>query len=511
MQVLIIDFGSQFTHLILRNIRHQGVYCEIQHPSKKGNVKFHKNLKGIILSGGPRTITAYEIKFVKMLLQENPKIPILGICYGMQLLAAVNKHKIKSYIKSEYGPETINILKTHPLLSNINKKSFQAWMSHGDHIDLNPKRNGTLLAQSSTGTCAAASFGPHHVGVQYHPEVSHTEYGDLILKNFIKNIVKANKDWHPKQIFKDVDTLICDQIIQPKRRVLCAISGGVDSTVVGKMLANKCPKQVHFVHVDHGLGRYKESEHVIKTLRHAGIPVILLSAQQQFLKPLRGVTDPEQKRKIIGTQFIRLFETYAKKHNLTHLIQGTLYPDIIESKSIVGKSSKIKTHHNVGGIPKDCKLGIIEPFCHLYKDDVRVLGNVLGLPKSLIGRHPFPGPGLAIRILGDVSENKLKVIRECDRILIKFLRDKKLYDKIWQAGCILLPVKSVGVKGDKRAYQPVVAIRCVVSKNAMTAHAARLSINDLEDCATSILNQVQGVGRVVYDISPKPPATIEWE
>lgn len=509
MQIVIYDFGSQFTHLILRNIRHLGVYCSIESPDSKNLKEYSPS--GIILSGGPRSITKHEIKFVQALLKHFPSTPILGICYGMQLLATIHNHKVKSQKQCEYGPEFIVLKRTHPLFDHISKRQLRVWMSHGDHVELTQAAGGTPLAKSSSGTLAAVEFTPQVLGVQFHPEVSHTDFGTQILKNFVFEIAGAKKDWSSKQIFDDVEKIIQEKIIQPQRKVLCAVSGGVDSSVLAKMLQKKCPKQVKFIHVDHGLGRHEESKNVVKHLNHVGIPVQLACEQERFVSSLSGITDPEQKRKIIGTQFIRVFEEYAAHDDIDYLVQGTLYPDKIESTSQVGQSSVIKTHHNVGGVPQDCKLQIIEPFCHLYKDDVRLLGKTLGLPKDITMRHPFPGPGLAIRILGEVTPEKLDLLRQCDRILIEYLKDKKLYDKIWQAGCIFLPVKSVGVKGDQRAYQPVVAIRCVVSENAMTAHAARVSVDNLEACATTMLNRVPGIGRVVYDISPKPPATIEWE
>ncbi len=509
-QIVIFDFGSQFTHLILRQVRASGTYCTLAAPTVSEVPT--EALKGIILSGGPRSVTPQDLSFLKKLLNQHSETPVLGICYGHQLLAKYFGHKVHHARSCEYGPETLILKKKSLLFEKVPKKS-NVWMSHGDHATLSSAKKQTIgLATSAQETLAAAQFSSHCLGIQFHPEVSHSTFGSQVLKNFLKHYCNVKRDWNPKQIFTDAVEAIHDELIIPKHKALCAVSGGVDSTVLAKLLINTCPKQIHFIHVDHGFGRHQESQQVLKELKAVGIPVRIIQAQEEFISKVSKTKNPERKRKIIGKTFIEIFERYAKKHKLTHLIQGTLYPDRIESKPQVGKSSVIKTHHNVGGIPKNCTLKIVEPFMHFYKDDVRRLGKNLKLPTHLLGRHPFPGPGLAIRILGHATESRLAQLRQCDHILISYLKKENLYKSIWQAGCMLLPtVHSVGVKGDKRVYEPVVAIRCVVSQNAMTAHAARLSIEHLEACASEILNKVPGISRVVYDVSPKPPATIEWE
>jgi GMP synthase (glutamine-hydrolysing) len=456
-----------------------------------------------------------DLQFLKRLLAHPTKIPILGICYGFQLLAKHFGHEVKHLERAEYGPDLLRIKSKHPLFDKIPQTPSQVWMSHADHVVLNAPKSVRILAESKGKTLAAVDFAKTEtaprIGVQFHPEVSHSTHGRKMLHNFVKGICKAKPDWNPTQMLEDANAHIQRDIVGPGHAGLCAVSGGVDSTVLAKLLASQCPKQVHFIHVDHGLGRHQESLEVVSHLRHTGVPVKLVRSVDLFLSRLKGIEDPEQKRKIIGHTFVDVFEDYAKVHGLSHLIQGTLYPDKIESSPQVGQSSVIKTHHNVGGLPKTMSLKVVEPFEHLYKDDVRKLGAVLKVPKSLLGRHPFPGPGLAIRILGEVSAERLELLRACDHVMTEFLKKTKWYDQIWQSACILLPVHSVGVKGDQRVYQPVVAIRCVMSENAMTAQVSRIPTEILEDLATLILNTVAGVGRVVYDISPKPPATIEWE
>ncbi|MDL1964791.1 MAG: glutamine-hydrolyzing GMP synthase [Deltaproteobacteria bacterium] len=508
--ILIIDFGSQYNQLIARRVREHRVYCRIEPPRIR--VAEIKALapEGIILSGGPASI--YEENSPRVDIEIfDLSIPILGICYGMQYMVDALGGEVKKAEKREYGLAELQIKDNSNIFYGIKEKT-NCWMSHGDTVGSLPK--GFRLTASTAGTLVAAIENPAKklYGLQFHPEVAHTPKGKTMLKNFMFAICGCRKTWTMKSFIKgsvrEVMSLIGD------KRAILGLSGGVDSSVTALLLHRAIAKQLTCIFVDNGLLRQGEVEQV-KWLfkKHFKMNLKFVSAKREFLNQLKGVVDPEKKRKIIGRTFIKVFEKEAcKLQGVEFLAQGTLYPDIIESKSAYGgPSAVIKSHHNVGGLPKNMKLKLIEPLKHLFKDEVRVLGKELGLPEDLIWRQPFPGPGLAIRIIGDVTQARLSILRKADVILLEEIKENGLYKKLWQSFAVLLPLKSVGIMGDRRTYEYIAAIRAVTSADAMTADWARLPHSLLGRISNRIINEVRGINRVVYDISSKPPSTIEWE
>ena len=509
-RVLILDFGSQTTQLIARRVRESHVYCEI-HPFNMPIEKIRAfQPKGIILSGSPASVHDPDAP------RSDPglfslQLPILGICYGMQLMSLQLGGTVEKAARREYGPATIDLDDSGPLFRDLESKGVRVWMSHGDRIlDLPP--GFTVLAFSENSPVAAMGDPARRFyGVQFHPEVVHTPCGRAILENFLFRICHCRPSWTMKSF---VDTTI--QSMQERvgsDQVICALSGGVDSSVVAVLLHKAIGSRLHCIFVDNGLLRKGEAESVRRVFQdHFELNLIYVDASERFLERLRGVVDPEQKRKIIGNLFIELFEQEAVRiPNVKYLAQGTLYPDVIESVSFKGPSATIKTHHNVGGLPEKMKFELIEPLRELFKDEVRLVGRELGLPEQVVMRHPFPGPGLAIRLIGEVSPDKLEILREADLIILEEMEASGWYDRVWQAFAVLLPVQSVGVMGDERTYDQVIAVRVVESLDAMTADWARLPYELLQRISNRIINEVKGVNRVVYDISSKPPSTIEWE
>lgn len=467
-----------------------------------------RQAKALILSGGPASVFAPKAPLPDRAIF-SLGIPLLGICYGMQVTAYLLGGKVTRNGVREYGGAQFEKIQVSPLFAGLPQR-FRVWMSHGDSVTRLPAE---FVKLGKTGHLSIAAMG-HEArriyGVQFHPEVEHTPLGKKILENFLFRIARCQPEWTMQEFIAEKTAQIRNTV--GKERVLCAVSGGVDSTVLATLLYRAIGRQLVAVFVDNGLLRAGEAEMVLKTLR-GRLPVRFVPAAERFLNRLKGVTDPEKKRKIIGNEFIRVFEDVARQlGGIKFLAQGTLYPDLIESRSAFGgPSATIKTHHNVGGLPKDLKFKLIEPLKELFKDEVRRLGRALRIPKVILGRHPFPGPGLAVRILGAVTPERLKLVRAADEIFITELRRAGYYDKVWQALCVLLPVRSVGVMGDERTYENVVALRAVTSTDAMTADWARLPEDLLARIAARITNEVPGINRVVYDISSKPPATIEWE
>lgn len=511
--IIILDFGSQYTQLIARRLREEKIYCEIlpYHTSCKDIQAKHP--KGIIFSGGPSSVyseNAYEVdKDIYDL-----KIPILGICYGMQRIAVDFGGSVIRSDHHEYGKAELEILSRDTAVSQLFEDCDNGrivWMSHSDKVDILPEGFETIAVSANSPYAAIANEQKQIYALQFHPEVQHSEEGYLILRNFARKICKINEKWKMEHFLKEQIGLIREKVGDSK--VLCGLSGGVDSSVVAALLYEAIGEQLVPVFIDNGLLRKGEREQVEEVFKiNLKVPLVVVDASENFLKKLAGVSDPEEKRKIIGHTFIEEFEKEAKKHNgIKFLAQGTLYPDVIESISVNGPSEVIKSHHNVGGLPEWMDFELIEPLRELFKDEVRKLGLELGLPKSMINRHPFPGPGLAIRIMGDVNERDLTLLREADVILIDELKASGYYTKTWQAFAVLLNVKSVGVMGDNRTYDNTVCVRVVEAVDGMTATFAHLPHDLLERISRRIINEVDGINRVVYDISSKPPATIEWE
>ncbi|HUL42970.1 MAG TPA: glutamine-hydrolyzing GMP synthase [Bacteroidota bacterium] len=512
--ILILDFGSQYSQLIARRVRELGVYSELHpyHLSVERIVAL--NPKGIILSGGPSSVydpgaphSAPEIFSLG--------IPILGICYGLQMLAYQLGGKVDTSAKREFGRAEVTIDDESDLFAELNGSGGHAsttvWMSHGDALTKLPSGFHRLAHSSNSPICAVGDAGRKIYGVQFHPEVAHTVQGQEILGNFVFRICRAKGQWNAGSF---VDNAVRDIRSTVKdANVICALSGGVDSSVLGVLLHRAIGGQLYCIHINNGLMRKNESENIVKLYRDTyKFNIGYVDATDLFLDRLAGVIDPEKKRKIIGRTFIEVFEEEAKKiGRVSFLAQGTLYPDVIESVSFRGPSHTIKTHHNVGGLPEHMKFTLIEPFRELFKDEVRAVGRILQLPEEYITRHPFPGAGLAVRVLGDVTPEKLRVLREADEIFIDEIRKSALYESVWQAFCVLLPVYSVGVMGDQRTYENAIALRAVKSVDGMTADWARLPYDLLSAVSSRIVNEVRGVNRVVYDISSKPPSTIEWE
>lgn len=508
--IIILDFGSQYTQLIARRIREFKIYCEIQPYSYNIQPSTITDLEGIILSGGPSSVYEKGAPHCDKKIFELG-VPVLGICYGMQLMGEVLDGKVVRAPKREYGLTEFHLSgKVNPLFAGL-KKKFIVWMSHGDIVkDLPP---GFVNLGKTKSSIHASMMNPKQklYAVQFHPEVKHTPLGKQILSNFLFNICNCKSNWTMKSFIKNQIEEIKDQVNQ--ETAVCALSGGVDSSVVAVLVHQAIGKLLTCIFVDNGLLRKGEKERVKKIFgKTFGNKLVIYDARKRFLDKLAGVTDPERKRKIIGHEFIAVFEEVAKRIKGTRfLVQGTLYPDVIESVSVRGPSATIKTHHNVGGLPEKMNLKLIEPLRYLFKDEVRELGKELGLPREILWRHPFPGPGLAVRIIGEITEQRLSVLREADAIVEEEILKSGLYETIWQAFAVLLPVKSVGVMGDARTYENVVALRIVESTDAMTADWAKIPYNVLAKMSNRIINEVKGVNRVVYDISQKPPATIEWE
>ncbi|MBT0826664.1 glutamine-hydrolyzing GMP synthase [Campylobacter lari] len=506
--ILVLDFGSQYTQLIARRLREQGVYAEILPFNVSLDEIKAKEPKGIILSGGPASVYANDAYFCdKGVFDLN--IPVLGICYGMQLMAHHFGANVAPAGHKEYGKATIDIQSDSDLFKNLPKKQT-VWMSHSDKVENLPQGFEVLATSENSPFCVFGDEKRKFFALQFHPEVQHSEFGKSILKNFAKYACNCDSVWNMGSFAKTQAQKIKEEVGNDK--VLCAVSGGVDSSVVAALLASAIKDQVVVVFVDNGLLRSGEKEQVEYMFRHTlGIDLISIDAREIFLSRLAGVRDPEKKRKIIGNTFIEVFEEEAKKHkDVKYLAQGTLYTDIIES-SVVGASKTIKSHHNVGGLPEKMNLKLIEPLKEIFKDEVRALGMELGLSKDVVYRHPFPGPGLAIRIMGEVNESSLELLRKADVILIEELKSSGWYDKTWQAFCVLLNVQSVGVMGDNRTYDNAVCVRVVNASDGMTATFSHLPYELLENISRRIINEVEGINRVVYDISSKPPATIEWE
>lgn len=507
--ILILDFGSQFTQLIARRIRELNVYCEI-HPF---NIPFEKiaafQPSGIILSGGPSSVYSDDAPIPDKRIYELG-IPILGICYGLQLIAFQNGGEVNKAPRREYG-RALLIMDDHTDIFRSLGAQTEVWMSHGDEVTTMPTGFEKIAHSENAGICAIRNNTKKIFGIQFHPEVVHSKEGKKVLSNFVRTICGCSGNWNAESFIESAVQEIRAKV--GNKKVLCALSGGVDSSVAAVLLHRAIGDQLFCIHIDNGLMRRGESEQVVRTFRdeyHIALDVV--DGSEQFLTRLNGVSDPEQKRKIIGKTFIDIFEAEAKKvTGAEFLAQGTLYPDVIESVSFKGPSQTIKTHHNVGGLPEKMDLKLIEPFRELFKDEVRSVGRTLGLSDTLIDRHPFPGPGLGIRILGDITKERLELLRSADDIYITELRKQHLYHSTWQAFAVLLPVQSVGVMGDERTYENTVALRAVTSVDGMTADWAHLPYDFLAHVSNRIINEVRGINRVVYDISSKPPATIEWE
>ncbi len=510
--VLILDFGSQYTQLIARRIREQRVYCEI-HPFTLALDKIRALApQAIVLSGGPQSVYGESAPVIDPGLF-TLGVPMLGICYGMQLTCHLLGGKVERADKREYGPARIQIRQSEALFDGFKVDEFvDVWMSHGDSVKALPPGFVTLATTGSTPFAAAYDAERKIVCVQYHPEVVHTDRGAEMLSAFLFKVAACEPTWTPGAFAEETIEKIRAQV--GDSHAVCGLSGGVDSSVAAVLVSRAIGERLTCIFVDNGLLRQGEAEQVVRMFRdHFHLQLIHVDASEQFLSALEGVTDPEQKRKIIGRHFVEVFDAEAEKlKDVRFLVQGTLYPDVIESVSFNGGPSVvIKTHHNVGGLPEKMKMALCEPLRELFKDEVREMGATLGMPRHVLWRQPFPGPGLAIRCLGEVTAEKLRILREADAILDHEVREAGLYEALWQSFCVLLPVRSVGVMGDARTYEYTVAVRAVESKDAMTADWARLPYELLARVSNRIINEVRGCNRVVYDISSKPPATIEWE
>jgi GMP synthase (glutamine-hydrolysing) len=516
-KILILDFGSQYTQLIARRVRELNVFCEIQpFTHYREPRELPADVRGVILSGSPASVTQPDAPKVDLgsLLSQRP---LLGLCYGAQLMAAELGGRVAPSASREYGRAELRPVTASPILEGLSGHS-QVWMSHADTI-LEIPTGSTLIA--TTDGIPVAAFEHRNgqtsgstqpfFGLQFHPEVTHTTEGKRILSNFVLSICGCKPDWTAAGFVAETVAQLSAQV-GPTDQVVCALSGGVDSTVAAVLLQRAIGKRLHCVFVDTGLLRHNEYADVLTAYQALDLQVHGVNAKELFFRELAGVEDPEQKRKIIGRLFIEVFDAEAKKlTGISYLAQGTIYPDVIESAPVMGPSVTIKSHHNVGGLPERMKLKIVEPLRMLFKDEVRRVGAELGIPATILGRHPFPGPGLAIRILGEITPERVELLQRADHVFITGLRELELYDQIWQAFAVLLPVRSVGVMGDERTYENVLALRAVTSIDGMTADWARLPHDAMAELSNRIINQVRGINRVVYDISSKPPATIEWE
>lgn len=510
--ILILDFGSQVTQLIARRIRECGVYAEIVPPTISTASVLGASPHGIILSGGPASVYDPDAPYPSFTIEELAVhgIPVLGICYGLQLIAHQRGGRVAPAQRREYGRAELSIVAADPLFDGVPSPTV-VWMSHGDAIAELPPDYETIASTDNAPYAAIRHRSLPIRGVQFHPEVHHTEFGERILENFARRICNCTGQWTPQHFIASKIEDIRRQV--GDRGVICALSGGVDSTVTAVLIHRAIGEQLHCIHVDTGLMRLHESETIARLFReHFDIPITVVDASRTFLDRLRGVTDPEQKRKIIGHTFIEVFEREAQRFpDVAFLAQGTLYPDVIESQSVKGPSATIKSHHNVGGLPEVMQLELVEPFRELFKDEVRAVGRALGVPDWFIERHPFPGPGLAIRIIGEVTPQRLDILRHADAIYIEELQRSGLYSAIWQAFAVLVPVQTVGVMGDSRTYEHVCVLRAVTSTDGMTADWFPMPHDVLGRIANRITSEVRGINRVCYDITSKPPATIEWE
>jgi len=505
--ILILDFGSQYTQLIARRIRELNVYCEI-HPYNK-IPELGKEVKGVILSGSPFSVR--DENAPKPDLSQIRKIfPLLGVCYGAQLMAQTDGGMVMPSKVREYGRANLSFIQNDNELVKDMTMDSQVWMSHGDTILETPKDFEIIASTNDVKVGGYQIKGEQTYGIQFHPEVYHSVEGAKLLKNFVVDICGLSQSWTPDS-FVDVTVAELKDTLKDDK-VILGLSGGVDSSVAALLLHKAIGKNLHCIFVDNGLLRKNEFEEVLESYEHMGLNVIGVDASQRFYDALKDITDPELKRKAIGKTFIDVFDDESHKiKDVKWLAQGTIYPDIIESVSVKGPSATIKSHHNVGGLPDYMKLKVVEPLKTLFKDEVRRVGRAMDMKNELLKRHPFPGPGLGIRILGDVTPEKVEILQECDHIFIQGLKDNGLYDMVWQAGVMLTPIQSVGVMGDERTYENVVALRAVSSTDGMTADWSHLPYEFLAKVSNDIINKVKGVNRVVYDISSKPPATIEWE
>ena len=509
-RILILDFGSQTTQLIARRIREAGVYSEIL-PWDAGDEAVRQfDPAGIVLSGGPQSVTAGETPRAPQSVFELDR-PVLGICYGMQTIAHQLGGSVELAESAEFGPAELRVVEENALLSGISEKPLEVWMSHGDHVNGLPRGFQGIGASDNAPLAAIADTERRMFGVQFHPEVTHTRHGQRMIERFVHDICGLGNEWAPEAIAQQAIEEI--QGTASSGNVLLGLSGGVDSSVLSVLLQRAVGERLHCVLVDHGLLRLNEAEQVVETLGRSGVRVMVVDARRRMFAALKGLDDPEDKRKAIGRCFIEVFEEEAARiPGVEWLAQGTIYPDVIESAAAhTGKAHLIKSHHNVGGLPERMKLKLLEPLRLLFKDEVRKVGLELGLPHELIGRHPFPGPGLAVRVLGEVDPQAVEQVRRADHIFISELLDAGWYDRVAQAFTVFVPSRSVAVKGDGRRYEPVIALRCVDTTDFMTAGPSRLPMDLLERVAGRIVNEVTGISRVTYDISSKPPATIEWE
>lgn len=507
--IIILDFGSQYSQLIARKIREINVFSEIHPYNVSLDILKNSKIKGVILSGGPASIyEKYAPKISKDIL--NLDIPVLGICYGLQLLIDLSNGKVNPSEKKEYGRAELQINSKSKIFTNVPDNSI-VWMSHGDKVDEIPK-DFEAIAQTNNSLYAAVQHKDKPIwGIQFHPEVTHTVFGKKILQNFCYHICRCSGDWSSHSFIDESIKSI--RKIVGKEKVICGLSGGVDSSVTAVLLQKAIGSQLHCIFVDTGLLRINEAKLVEKVFKkYYHISLTIVNKPELFLNKLKNIIEPEEKRKIIGNLFIEVFEEEAKKlGNFKYLAQGTLYPDVIESVSFKGPSATIKSHHNVGGLPEKMNFELLEPLRELFKDEVRNVGREMNMPEEIIGRHPFPGPGLAVRILGDITEKRVAILQKADAIYISELKENNQYDKIWQAFAVLLPVQTVGVMGDERTYENAMVLRAVTSTDGMTANWYPMPYELLGHISNRIMNEVDGINRVVYDTSSKPPATIEWE